>query len=138
MMPLCTTTILPVQSRCGCAFSSVGRPCVAQRVWPMPYVPSSGFMRIMFSRLRSFPSTRRIWRPSPLPETAIPAESYPRYSRPPQTVENDGDNLLLAQRILTMPHMVSSCFNAADQLGEGVRQFNQSGAGPVFELRIGL
>ena len=35
-MPLWTTTILPVQSRCGCAFSSVGRPCVAQRVWPMP------------------------------------------------------------------------------------------------------
>ena len=26
----------PVQSRCGWAFSSVGRPCVAQRVWPRP------------------------------------------------------------------------------------------------------
>ena len=26
----------PVQSRCGWAFSSVGRPWVAQRVWPMP------------------------------------------------------------------------------------------------------
>ena len=24
MMPLCTTTMRPVQSRCGCAFSSVG------------------------------------------------------------------------------------------------------------------
>ena len=35
-MPLWTTTILPVQSVCGWAFSSVGRPCVAQRVWPMP------------------------------------------------------------------------------------------------------
>ena len=35
-MPLWTTTMSPVQSRCGCAFSSVGRPCVAQRVWPMP------------------------------------------------------------------------------------------------------
>ena len=33
---------LPVQSRCGWAFSSVGRPCVAQRVWPMPYMPSIG------------------------------------------------------------------------------------------------
>ena len=42
MMPLWTTTIRPVQSRCGWAFSSVGRPCVAQRVWPMPYSPSSG------------------------------------------------------------------------------------------------
>ena len=35
-MPLCTTTMSPLQSRCGWAFSSVGRPCVAQRVWPMP------------------------------------------------------------------------------------------------------
>src|SRR6185437_4731483 len=33
------------------------------------------------SRLRSLPSARRICRPSPLPQTAIPAESYPRYSR---------------------------------------------------------
>ena len=39
MMPLWTTTILPVQSRCGWAFSSVGRPWVAQRVWPTPYSP---------------------------------------------------------------------------------------------------
>ena len=37
MMPLWTTTMRPVQSRCGWAFSSVGRPCVAQRVWPTPY-----------------------------------------------------------------------------------------------------
>ena len=44
MMPLCTTTMRPVQSRCGCAFSSVGRPCVAQRVCPMPYSPSSGLV----------------------------------------------------------------------------------------------
>ena len=41
-MPLCTTTIRPVQSRWGWAFSSVGRPCVAQRVWPMPKVPAMG------------------------------------------------------------------------------------------------
>ena len=45
MMPLWTTTMRPVQSRCGWAFSSVGRPCVAQRVWPMPYSPSSGLHR---------------------------------------------------------------------------------------------
>ena len=42
MMPLCTTTIRPVQSRCGCAFSSVGRPCVAQRVWPDAVQPVNG------------------------------------------------------------------------------------------------
>src|SRR5438477_6142600 len=32
------------------------------------------------SRLRSLPSARRICSPSPLPATAMPAESYPRYS----------------------------------------------------------
>ena len=41
-MPLWTTTRRPVQSRWGWAFSSVGRPWVAQRVWPMPKVPWMG------------------------------------------------------------------------------------------------
>ena len=40
MMPLCTTASFSVA--CGCALFSVGRPCVAQRVWPMPIVPASG------------------------------------------------------------------------------------------------
>ena len=55
MMPLWTTTMRPVQSRCGWAFSSVGRPCVAQRVWPTPYRPSTGSSRIAFSRLIELP-----------------------------------------------------------------------------------
>ena len=42
MMPLWTTTMRSLQSRCGWAFSSVGRPCVAQRVWPRPYLPLIG------------------------------------------------------------------------------------------------
>ena len=41
MMPLCTTAIAPVQSTCGWAFSSLGLPCVAQRVCPMPTVPAT-------------------------------------------------------------------------------------------------
>ena len=40
MMPLCTTATLSVA--CGCAFTSFGLPCVAQRVWPMPLWPASG------------------------------------------------------------------------------------------------
>ena len=40
MMPLCTTATLSVA--CGCALTSFGWPCVAQRVWPMPMVPASG------------------------------------------------------------------------------------------------
>ena len=63
-----------VQSRCGWAFSSVGRPCVAQRVWPMPYSPSSGCFASTSSRLESLPALRRI-SSSPLRTTAMPAES---------------------------------------------------------------
>ncbi len=40
MMPLCTTETRAVP--CGCALPSVGAPCVAQRVWPIPVVPGSG------------------------------------------------------------------------------------------------
>src|ERR1044072_8222544 len=36
-MPLWTTATRSVAI--GCALSSVGSPCVAQRVWPMPIVP---------------------------------------------------------------------------------------------------
>ena len=50
----------PVQSRCGWAFSSVGRPCVAQRVWPMPKEPSTGSSCMASSRLRSLPEARRM------------------------------------------------------------------------------
>ena len=35
MIPLCTTASRPVQSRWGWAFSGVGLPWVAQRVWPI-------------------------------------------------------------------------------------------------------
>src|SRR5579862_630377 len=78
-MPLCTTTMSPVQSRCGCAFSSVGRPCVAQRVWPMPNWPSSGCLTSASSSFESLPALRLMSR-WPLRMTATPAESYPRYS----------------------------------------------------------
>ena len=44
---------------CGCALRSVGRPCVAQRVCPMPVRPASGSMSRRFSRLRNLPSARR-------------------------------------------------------------------------------
>ncbi len=37
-MPLTTTWTRSSSSKCGWAFSSVTRPCVAQRVWPMPVV----------------------------------------------------------------------------------------------------
>ena len=74
MMPLWTTTMRPVQSRWGCAFSSVGRPWVAQRVCPIPYVPVSGDSRMTDSRFASLPGLRRRSSWAPL-TTAMPAES---------------------------------------------------------------
>ena len=43
-MPLCTTTTFPVVSECGWAFTSVGAPWVAQRVWPTPRWPVAGWL----------------------------------------------------------------------------------------------
>src|SRR5690606_36823695 len=77
MMPL--WTMATSLEKCGCALVSFGTPWVAQRVWPMPIVPSSGSSPSRFSRLTSLPSARR--RPSrPWSIVATPAESYPRYS----------------------------------------------------------
>jgi hypothetical protein len=39
--------------------ASVGAPCVAQRVWPMPIVPASGSSLSTRARLPSLPSARR-------------------------------------------------------------------------------
>ena len=57
-IPLCTTTICPVQSVCGWALISVGRPCVAQRVWPMPVAPGAGDPDSFSARLPSLPGER--------------------------------------------------------------------------------
>ena len=59
---------------CGWALFSVGLPCVAQRVWPMPIAPLSGAAASFASRFRSLPSARR--RSSrPFSSVATPAES---------------------------------------------------------------
>src|SRR5439155_8522 len=44
-MPLWTTTRAPRRSAWGWAFSSEGRPWVAQRVWPIPSEPVTGGWR---------------------------------------------------------------------------------------------
>src|ERR1035437_4929097 len=141
-MPLCTTTILPVQSRWGCAFSSVGRPCVAQRVCPMPYVPWSGLWRMTSSRLRSLPSARRSCSPSPSPATAIPAESYPRYSSRRKPSMMIGTTLFLPT-YPTMPHIkkTSRDFPRPFLLGQGETELFNYGVGQHFAgdaLDLGL
>ena len=80
MMPLWMTAILPDWSVWGCAFGVVGAPCVAQRVCPMPIVPAGIWPSSSCSSMESLPAA--LWILSPLPlTTAMPDESYPRYSR---------------------------------------------------------
>ena len=79
MMPLCTTATRPVRPRWGWAFSSLGAPWVAQRVWPMPVVAAgSGVSAMAFSRLASLPlRLSEAIRPAPseVSTSAMPAES---------------------------------------------------------------
>ena len=55
MMPLWMRASLPSSPRCGCALRSVGPPCVAQRVWPMPVAPSlhGGALEVVGEHLRA-------------------------------------------------------------------------------------
>ena len=73
-----------LQSPCGCAFSSVTRPCVAQRVWASPIVAGGASVATPPSvavcsqtaclRLARFP-TARTASMSPFESTETPAES---------------------------------------------------------------
>ena len=72
MMPLWMTLIDP--TLCGWAFSSDGRPWVAQRVWPMPIVPGAGSWIRRCSRFESLPR-HRTTRLAPSDHTDTPAES---------------------------------------------------------------
>ena len=75
MIPLWMTVISPVQSRCGWAFRSFGRPWVAQRVWASPIAACGVRSAIAVWRLASLPA-RFSTNSSPESSTsAIPAES---------------------------------------------------------------
>lgn len=79
-MPLWMRAILPSSVVWGWAFGSVGAPWVAQRVWPMPKAPWRGVFPTASARAESFPERFTTLRPSGV-RTAMPAESYPLYSR---------------------------------------------------------
>ena len=79
MMPLWMTAMRPDWSVWGWALGVVGAPCVAQRVWPMPTVPVGIRSLSSCSSTESLPAAFMILSPWPL-TTAMPAESYPRYS----------------------------------------------------------
>ena len=102
-MPLWTTAIRPAASVCGWALRSLGSPWVAQRVWAIPTLPGPGSSPIAARRSSTRPTAfvvRRALRWA----TAIPAESYPRYSRR----ASPSTRILDAGRVPTyptMPHM---------------------------------
>src|ERR1019366_1434279 len=105
-MPLWMTATGP--ALCGCALSSDGRPCVAHRVCPIPMWPCMGESASRWRRFSSLPFARRI---SSLLSTkvAMPAESYPRYSRRPSPSSRMGE----ASRGPTypiIPHMIVRSF----------------------------
>ena len=90
-MPLCTPTtsdstspepdLVQFPDTCGCALIWLGSPCVAQRVCPIPHVPISAFPSSVFSiRLLNLPFALTTCARCSPSRTAIPAESYPRYS----------------------------------------------------------
>ena len=75
MMPLCTSATRRCAPLCGWAFTSLGAPCVAHRVCPMPTVAGgSGWSAIAFSRFASLPA-RLSDAIVPVATRAIPAES---------------------------------------------------------------
>ena len=93
MMPLWTTTIGRVQSRCGCAFSSVGRPCVAQRVCPMPYTPASGSASQHLLEGDSLPALRRT-STAPSLDDRDAGRIVAAVFEPPQPLDQDRHDLL--------------------------------------------
>ena len=77
MIPLWMMAIRPVQSTCGCAFSVVALPWVAQRVCPMAAAWPAGADSVSLASLatESVPPAARDRQTFPSATMAIPAES---------------------------------------------------------------
>src|SRR5215471_18053615 len=93
------------------------------------------------SRFRSLPSARRTSSPSPPFPTAIPAESYPRYSRRRSPSMMTGTTLFLPT-YPTMPH-ITPPQQVPCLLGQGITEFfddriGQYFAGDSFDFRLRL
>ena len=74
MMPLCTTAKRPSFETWGWALKSVGAPCVAQRVWPMPTVPGTAAPSCVFSQSLAMRPLTFSTSMAPSCTTAMPAE----------------------------------------------------------------
>ena len=118
-------------ARCGCAFTSLGGPCVAQRVWPIPMLPLSGLADHMCDS-RSLTLPWHLWtvRTSPFMR-ATPALSYPRYSNRRKSVDQDGIGLLVTQVCYYATHVRSVCGKGKLQAHGCLRMFRPAENGPV-------
>ena len=75
MIPLWTTAKRPSFERCGWAFSSVGAPWVAQRVWPIPVTPGTSAPSWVFAHRFAMRPVTLLTEIFDLSMTAMPAES---------------------------------------------------------------
>ena len=75
MIPLWMTVISPVQSWCGWALRSFGRPWVAQRVWARPMAACGVRSAMAVWRFASLPARFSTNRSPESSTSAMPAES---------------------------------------------------------------
>ena len=122
MMPLCTTTISPVQSRCGWAFSSVGRPCVAQRVWPIPYMPSIGRFAEHFFEVVQLPGSAANFELSVFADNRDSRGIVATVFKPMESVENEGNDFFRADIADNSAHSAQLPLKS---LGLSLRAFSQ-------------
>ena len=74
MMPFSTMEMRPLQSLCGWALATLGRPCVAQRVCPRPTTAADSLSAAAAISASRLPTERTTAMPSPS-SRASPAES---------------------------------------------------------------
>ena len=91
----------------GWALVSVGAPCVAQRVWPMPVRPGSGWLRSTSASLVSLPGERRrsIW---PSDQRGDAGGVIAAIFQPLQRFQNDGRRVSRARNADNAAHLFAS------------------------------
>src|SRR6476661_1802305 len=123
----------------GCAYSSVTPPCVAQRVCPRPVVDCETFDSAASFRNWRFPTARTYSRP-PSSRSAIPAESYPRYSSRLRPWSSSG----LEARLPTypmIPHIRSLLLYPVDCRKlppKSLLKTQKPGSGPALRREVNL
>ncbi len=131
MMPLWTTETLAVM--CGCALRSVGRPCVAQRVWPMPVRPASGSVIRRLSRLRELALGAAALEVAVL-DGGDAGRIIAAILEPAQRIDEVGCDRRFP-RIPTMPHMANYPLMLARPVDRDVTRLTPFSSHRMFQAR---